>query len=687
MSKLSDSWLDEEDFSHLAALEKEMFASRDCMRLMAVMFFDSLGSMKIKDRKTRSRDMGKALVLWLDNEGESDYISSKSELSKPEALKIWVRVALDRELSASCKFEDDGNSKDNLGTASVSKNVGSTSRNRGKTAASNRKSIIMPLRADTGECLFVSTVILYSTMKHHFMHRLLFPILGPVARDPASYTYPKKSPVFASSVEQSTLSEQGAHNNTSWWSRYFNCFRQEAQSSKGRGTATTCHDEQQNIDYAKPGESQCEDVCLVLGGGEDGVGREISSLPPVPQRTPFELKYLQVRSNLHHLIFTLVSRLQFLSSSFPETIQTVFEILREVTIDSGRKEHSAAVSSSNGNVIVTEPVTSPIEDVAEFQRKFRYGTFFTCCSALLFLRLISRAIISPTEHGVIGGGTSSNPKDSSSNRDASGSNSSSIAVASNVQRQGKLAAVALFAHGVAPSGDAIVPVTGNFSPSTSDIGDDDQIELDFTLKIQNLTTAVKDVVSIDMANAIASTLVNSFPPAQPLSETEGKWHPSYFSASSRVARFGAATATNGNECIDNETDAVGLLGSNTDESNDVRTKVQTADAELDFISSWSLASNPTTVWALAELASTVQKVANISCLPHNEMKDLAEDGLIRQLVSGGILDKENADTHIFDVSEQQYIDDQVHLATEIKSVYAQVGQLGSSCEYNDTLIL
>lgn len=107
------------------------------------------------------------MAIWLLSEGD---IRASESMTKSEVLHIWVRVALARELNTSCKFE----SQAGLGLAdtvsvasgsSISSHAtgatGATGASRGVVrrgsgAASARKSSVMPFRADSPECLFLS---------------------------------------------------------------------------------------------------------------------------------------------------------------------------------------------------------------------------------------------------------------------------------------------------------------------------------------------------------------------------------------------------------------------------------------------------------------------------------------------------------------------------------------------------
>lgn len=100
-----------------------------------------------------------------------------------------------------------------------------------------------------------------------------------------------------------------------------------------------------------------------------------------------------------------------------------------------------------------------------------------------------------------------------------------------------------------------------------------------------------------------------------------------------------------------------------------------AEAEEHYLFDFS---KPVTRWALAEVAKTVQHIANISCLPKEEMQAFAKDSLIRQNIGAGKQDKDSYDTYILTGYENETINVQVDLAAHMKHVYEIVGQLGSS---------
>lgn len=82
-----------------------------------------------------------------------------------------------------------------------------------------------------------------------------------------------------------------------------------------------------------------------------------------------------------------------------------------------------------------------------------------------------------------------------------------------------------------------------------------------------------------------------------------------------------------------------------------------------------------TRWALAEVAKAVQHIANISCLPNDEMQSFARDSMMRQNIGAGTMDKESYDTHVFTGYEMDIIQQQIDLALEMKRIYTALGSL------------
>jgi hypothetical protein len=133
--------------------------------------------------------MGKALIAWLeveasdaldrylhieivrdnDNIGDSEKnVSDKSNEyggldgtslyqyhSKLDVFVLWLRTALSREYLASCKF-DESNTMDHNDDASSESSTMTHSTIKSRMKAARKGSIIMPFRADTAECLFIS---------------------------------------------------------------------------------------------------------------------------------------------------------------------------------------------------------------------------------------------------------------------------------------------------------------------------------------------------------------------------------------------------------------------------------------------------------------------------------------------------------------------------------------------------
>ena len=88
-------------------------------------------------------------------------------------------------------------------------------------------------------------------------------------------------------------------------------------------------------------------------------------------------------------------------------------------------------------------------------------------------------------------------------------------------------------------------------------------------------------------------------------------------------------------------------------------------------------SKPNTRWALAEVAKTMQHIANISCLPTEEMFNFAKESLIRQNIQAGLQDRDSYDTHQLTAYEEETINIQLQIAGKIKEGYERLAELPS----------
>lgn len=112
-------------------------------------------------------------------------------------------------------------------------------------------------------------------------------------------------------------------------------------------------------------------------------------------------------------------------------------------------------------------------------------------------------------------------------------------------------------------------------------------------------------------------------------------------------------------------------------------------------------SKPNTRWALAEVAKTMQHIANISCLPTEEMfvscrrdalggfllyspsfslvvvQNFAKESLIRQNIQAGLQDRDSYDTHQLTAYEEETINIQLQIAGKIKEGYERLAELPS----------
>ncbi len=155
----------------ISHFENSTFSNIDKAKYVADAFFDALWKMSSKDRSNRAKEvvlvlihctlsknrllqMGKALIAWLD-EDHIKTVDERMNSKKSEIFIIWLRVALSREFLNSCKLDDTTGPVDDGDVSSESSSMThSTVKSRMRNA--KKGSMIMPFRADTGECLFIS---------------------------------------------------------------------------------------------------------------------------------------------------------------------------------------------------------------------------------------------------------------------------------------------------------------------------------------------------------------------------------------------------------------------------------------------------------------------------------------------------------------------------------------------------
>jgi hypothetical protein len=178
--------------------------------------------------------------------------------------------------------------------------------------------------------------------------------------------------------------------------------------------------------------------------------QQLLSLEELASLNPSELKRIETRKKLLDCAFLLTNRLDEICPYFPIAIKKIILTIRDLIIitnhdanfhaggsnnlsgsSGGGRDgfsnrqlpplppnisqnhmHSQATTNASTGIGTGDYVneqdkineTIEEENKAELyknRRRFEYGTFFTSCSALLFLRLICRAIISPDDYGVM----------------------------------------------------------------------------------------------------------------------------------------------------------------------------------------------------------------------------------------------------------------------------------------------
>lgn len=360
------------------------------------------------------------------------------------------------------------------------------------------------------------------------------------------------------------------------------------------------------------------------------------------------------------------------------------------------------------------------------RRRFEYGTFFTSCTALLFLRLICRAIITPDDYGVLGGGLSESSSSGSGKKEdgeegevllsmrgfpaiyllaqtiaqtdilastlsgGANSNSGKPAVATAIGSKGPITSpphTPVLSAGTnssmmsaAKDGGVSLPppiLTSHGQSHSAHIILSSPTPNSSTISSINNTSSVTPVITTRNMNSILS--------GQNAGNSSSQYLPSYAfeintNAKELAKEFEYKDAM---QCLELfqykkftlsirescqiEKDQLAILRQHLANGGDSLDQHQ-ASYTFDYM-------KPSTRWALAELAKTVQHIANISCLPKEEMQAFARESLVRQNIAIGAQDKESYESHVFTGYENNTINTQTYLATRIKEVYEKFGQL------------
>ncbi len=120
--------------------------------------------------------------------------------------------------------------------------------------------------------------------------------------------------------------------------------------------------------------------------------------------TPIELKRLEVRKRLLEVASSLTDKFQDCVGSpfLPLPVSLIIRAIRDLIITDKQTSTRSSLDNKDRDTanLITEGSVEDECDATRNKRRFEYGTYFTSCSALLFLRLICRAIISPDDYGV-----------------------------------------------------------------------------------------------------------------------------------------------------------------------------------------------------------------------------------------------------------------------------------------------
>ncbi len=116
--------------------------------------------------------------------------------------------------------------------------------------------------------------------------------------------------------------------------------------------------------------------------------------------SPFELQRIQTAKRLNTMVLLLVQRLEDIVEDFPVAIQLIMYCIRDLIIVTPPQPNVDTKVKAEAYGMTFNDEDEEARILYDMRKKFEYGTYYTSCCALLFLRLICRAIISPDDYGI-----------------------------------------------------------------------------------------------------------------------------------------------------------------------------------------------------------------------------------------------------------------------------------------------
>lgn len=368
------------------------------------------------------------MLAWLDTDYESSIIleenissvtagTSQRAWTKMDVFTTWLRIALSREYLASCKFDENHGANDDMSSECSSNLTHSTIKSRMRKARMG--SIIMPFRADTPETLFISSIIHSASFKHHLLNQLLHAMLRPLSQMPESFVNPRPLAMNAPLIVSTPLEVGNAagRGNMSEEKLSGNSFSRRSRRFIGdvvRNILRMNANAHPNTNAGGAEPSANEPPILEVGGGRISTIRlESNDLQPgsspvieespasAPLLTPIELQRIEVRKRLLDLMDIFCRRFEDTATphNFPRPLCNIISTIRDLIIVT--RPENIVVPRQQEQLGDFRTMEEEREIMYKNRMRFEYGTFFTSCSALLFLRLICRAVISPEEYGVL----------------------------------------------------------------------------------------------------------------------------------------------------------------------------------------------------------------------------------------------------------------------------------------------
>jgi hypothetical protein len=324
----------------------------------------------LKDDTQLSKEVGQGLAIWL-----GDATGARGD-DLSMVLKEWMTICFDRELRRSSWLgyvSPVRTSHSDVEMTSSSSSSTASPYSRASSSSSDRK-MIMPFRSDHPECLIVTNFL--KTVSHctgiltHWLTPVLLSLNSSAGQSIIGHNSTKILADGGIDTVKMRLAQTNDINEKDQNQDQAEDYEKKAAESKMRKNHMNIQETKN-----KPEEEVLEEQRRILSNPGDAL-------------YPRNRNASQATAT-RYLSAMLFETMDQALPELPHSIKTVFRASRRLISSTNTNTDSSSTASTANSIQTTDGANQDL------------SLYYTCCSSLLFLRMIVPALLSPKQWGVV----------------------------------------------------------------------------------------------------------------------------------------------------------------------------------------------------------------------------------------------------------------------------------------------